>query len=117
MTVARYSITSFLKEFVKHLDNGNYLIVKRPKTQDTLSRLGINIKILLQELATLTIENYSSGPDPNDAFDGYVMVFGKIICGQEIYIKIANTDQTGVTRMAVCISFHDADYPITYPYK
>lgn len=117
MTVARYYITSFLEEFDNHLKEGNYLLVKRVRTDQTLTSLEFTTKNLLQELVTLTIEDFSSGPEPNDDFDGYVMIFGKNICGQEIYIKIATTDQTGVTRMAVCISFHDADYPLKYPYK
>ena len=103
MAVKRHYLVSFLEEFCKHLTDGNCLVVRRDRTDQTLARLGFTTKNLLQELATLTIENYSSGPKQNDDFDGYIMIFGKNICGQEIYIKIATTDQTGG-----CINTHRA---------
>jgi|SRR5690554_3782033 len=38
--------------------------------------------------------------------------FGKTVKGIEVYIKIAITKQN-----AVCISFHEAEFPIDYPFK
>lgn len=41
-----------------------------------------------------------------------MLSFGKTVKGTEVYIKISITEQN-----AVCISFHEAEYPIDYPFK
>lgn len=38
--------------------------------------------------------------------------FGKTVKGMEVYIKISITEEN-----VVCISFHEAEYPIDYPFK
>jgi len=38
--------------------------------------------------------------------------FGKFVQGVEVYIKITLTE-----RNVICISFHEAEFPITYPFK
>ncbi len=38
--------------------------------------------------------------------------FGKLVQNTEVYIKISLTE-----RNVICISFHEAEYPILYPYK
>ena len=45
-----------------------------------------------------------------DHFEMYS--FGKMVKGLEIYIKISITE-----RNVVCISFHEAEFPIDYPFK
>lgn len=43
----------------------------------------------------------------------YIMwSFGKIVQTIEMYIKISITE-----RNIICISFHEAEFPITYPFK
>ena len=38
--------------------------------------------------------------------------FGKTVKGMEVYIKISITEEN-----VVCISFHEAEYPIDYAFK
>jgi len=38
--------------------------------------------------------------------------FGKLVQHIEVYIKISMTE-----RNVICISFHEAEFPITYPFK
>ena len=68
-------------------------------------------------------EDYYQGPDKNDydSEEGNVWMFGigikkkrkrKII---PIYIKIYITKVNGAANY--CISFHEAKYPMTFPYK
>lgn len=38
--------------------------------------------------------------------------FGKIVQAAEVYIKLSITE-----RNVICISFHEAEHPITYPFK
>ena len=117
MSMKRYIIKSFLDEFCSHLEKGNFLLVKRKKNLQTLTQLGYNFLNLQNILSTLTIKNFHSGPEDNDDYDGHIMVFGMRINGNDIYIKLANTDETGISEMAVCISFHIAEYPLSYPLK
>ena len=114
MSFKRYMVQSFLDQFCELLDDGLFFLVNRNKNEETRISLGYTVKNIQQELATLTIENYCSGPEKNDEFPGQVMVFGKIISGKEIYIKLAVTDKTGENNTAVCISFHFADFPMNY---
>lgn len=46
----------------------------------------------------------------HDLFEMYS--FGKMVKGIEIYIKISITE-----RNVVCVSFHEAEFPIDYPFK
>lgn len=111
-------VESFLEDFWKLLDDQNFLLKRRQdqKNKRTLTALGYNQKAVQQELKTLTIENFCKGPEENEAYLGYIMVFGKQVCGREVYIKLALTDESGVTPQATCISFHFAEHPITYPF-
>ena len=64
-------------------------------------------------IANLTIGDYSEGPSqPNYGTD--IWIFGKSNEGKEIYIKIT---LGAVGSPALCISFHAADHPLTYPFK
>ena len=41
-------------------------------------------------------------------------IFGKVIKGQQVYIKLTISKMTGG---AVCISFHKAEHPMEFPLK
>ena len=112
-------VRSFLEDFGKLLDDENFLLVRRKdrKNARTLTALGYTQKTVQQELKTLTFENFYKGPEANEAYPGHIMVFGKQIGGREVYIKLALTDQSGKRPLAVCISFHFAEHPLTYPFR
>jgi len=115
----RYMVKSFLEDFGKLLDDEKFLLVRRKdrKNTKTLTALGYNPKVVQQELKTLTIKNFCKGPEENEAYPGHIMVFGKQIGEKEVYIKLALTDETGENPIAVCISFHFAEYPNKYPFR
>tara|TARA_R110000868_G_scaffold340618_1_gene601303 strand:+ start:7547 stop:7903 length:357 start_codon:yes stop_codon:yes gene_type:complete len=66
-------------------------------------------------LKKLTVEEYFEGPIEDLLYKMSPMwVFGKIIKDKEIYIKIT----MGLENLSViCISFHQAEYAMTYPFK
>ena len=46
--------------------------------------------------------------------EGEMWIFGKDVKGREVYIKITLGYENGQT---ICISFHIAEHPLTYPFK
>ena len=66
-------------------------------------------------LRELKLVNYAEGPLPDKLNSGTDMwVFGKMVKGKEIYIKITMGTENAQT---ICISFHIAEHKITYPFK
>jgi hypothetical protein len=87
----------------------------RGKNRQTLLDLEINKNERNKVLKSLTRHDYSEGPLPEKMGGGADMwVFGKIVRGKDIYIKIT----MGIKgAQVICISFHIAEHPMKYPYK
>jgi hypothetical protein len=47
---------------------------------------------------------------------GEIWEFGKRIGGNDVYIKL-KIAQVGNDKIAKCISFHKAEFPLSYPLK
>lgn len=111
----REQIHTFLIEFKKAVTQGSgVILVPRHDTLATLSHLGITKRNLEEILLTLSVENYSNGPENDRDKGGELWVFGKQIRGHEIYIKLKVAEVSG-SKIAKCISFHIAKYPLEYP--
>jgi len=91
-------------------------VVNRRENIDTLARMGLTKRNLKEEIMTLSVENYCQGPEPDRDKPGVIWVFGKQIGAEEIYIKL-KLAQVGSEKIAKCISFHAADFPLCYPYR
>ena len=64
---------------------------------------------------SLKWNDYSEGPITDELnHHGEMWVFGKDVKGSEIYIKITMGRPDSHT---ICISFHKAEYPMSYPLK
>lgn len=88
----------------------------RPKNVQTLAKLEITPKDRDDVIQQLTVSDYSQGPleEVNYGGDAEMYVFGKTINHQEVYIKVTlGRPQNAV----ICISFHIAEHPMTYPFK
>lgn len=113
----RTEIRDFLVEFKGIMSKGRGLdIVNRRENIDTLAKKGLTKKNLIEEIMTLSVENYCQGPEPDRDKPGNIWVFGKQIDTEEIYIKL-KIAQVGKEKIAKCISFHIADFPLCYPYR
>lgn len=113
---ASHEIQSFLNDFKTKLAVwGVIFIDARPKNSQTLLLLDILPYHRLEVLKSLQVKDYSQGPLQEKLYGGADMwVFGKLVKGQEVYIKIT----MGIPgNKAICISFHIADYPMEYPLK
>ena len=110
-------IRDFLVEFKGIMSKGRGLdIVNRRENIDTLAKMGLTRRNLIEEIMTLSVESYCQGPEPDRDKPGYVWVFGKQIGAEEIYIKL-KIAQVGKEKIAKCISSHAADFPLCYPYQ
>jgi hypothetical protein len=110
-------IRDFLLQFKKIMVTGRGLdIVNRRENIDALAQLGLTKKNLKEEVITLSVENYCEGPEPDRDRPGDVWIFGKQIAGKEIYVKL-KIAQVGKFMIAKCLSFHEADFPLCYPYR
>ena len=115
MRVAQpYQVTLFLMLF-KQLAASNFSFVPRKKCLDTIAQLGITIQQAKSEIMSLTYKDYHRGPEPDaDTTGGEVWTFGKMINGQEIYIKLKAVTHLN---LAKCLSFHVAERLMAYPYR
>ncbi len=68
------------------------------------------------EILTLSVEDYCSGPEPDSDKPGVIWIFGKQIEGKHVYIKL-KIAETGKVKIAKCLSFHLAKFPMCFPCK
>ena len=112
--VERWKVTLFLSQF-KEFTQNVFSFYPRQESLDTITRLGITIPQAKKEILGLTYEDYYRGPIPDKDHKGEEFwEFGKIICGEEIFIKLKTVSKHSV---AVCFSFHIPGETIEYPYK
>ncbi|RED91914.1 type II toxin-antitoxin system MqsR family toxin [Marinoscillum furvescens] len=109
-------VEAFLKSFKdKKKIWGVFFKDDRGKNFNTLTALDIRPVDREQVLDELVADDYSEGPKPEDWYGSKEMwVFGKQMKGEEIYIKITLGAEGAKT---ICISFHIAEYPMSYPLK
>ena len=67
-------------------------------------------------LIGLSVADFCAGPKADRDRPGEVWEFGKAIDGCDVYIKLKLVEVDGV-RIAKCISFHIAKYPLKYPHR
>ncbi|KAA9341144.1 type II toxin-antitoxin system MqsR family toxin [Larkinella humicola] len=107
-------ISRFLADFKTKMDVYNVVYMNREKNLQALSDLDIRPFERTAYLKSLEVESYYRGPLPDQAGISDLWEFGIPVKGKEVYIKI----QLGAhNRSTICISFHLAEFPMTYPYK
>jgi len=108
-------VDKFLGDFKFKMNIRDVLFSNRLKNTQALSDLEItpiSRKQILDELENI---DYSEGPLEDKMMNGASMwVFGKIVKGHEVYIKITIGNPN---LSVVCISFHLAEHPMNYPLK
>lgn len=109
----------FLTSFKLAIEYGRCQFVGRPRTDQDLSDLNMNRKEAFETICSLTPDNYSSGPLPDDTDpDKDLWVFGCDHEGFEVYVKLRlhPTPRGQMPRGAVW-SFHKAEHPMRYPLR
>ena len=92
-----------------------YAIPKQENNQ-ALIDLGLTVRNRGNELLSLSVLDYCSGPVPDHDRPGYIWIFGKEIRSVEIYIKLKIVEAEYSSK-ALCISFHPAARPLQYPFR
>ena len=101
-----------LKEKIKVFD----IIFRddRGKNLQTLATLEITPIYRKQVVLSIEPEDYVEGPIVDTLNKmGEMLVFGKNVQGQEVYIKITLGLPNSST---ICISFHIAEHPLNHPF-
>ena len=114
--VTKEQVEKFLEDFsLKVRIFGIRFRDDRNKNQNSLLELGITPYKRMDLIMSLNRYDYSEGPIL-DALtsQGEMWVFGKDFRGNEIYIKISMGKPNSHT---ICISFHKAEHPMSYPLK
>jgi hypothetical protein len=109
-------IEQFLKELKEKIKVFDIVFRPRDKNIQTLADLDITAIKRIDYLIKLQPEDYYAGPK-KDTYDSGLpdyYEFGINIKGTEVYIKISK-GRTG--KPADCMSFHTAEFPMTYPLK
>lgn len=88
----------------------------RPKNAETLGKLDITPNERDQIIQNLAVQDYYRGPKPENFYggDSEMWEFGKKVNSEEVYIKVTLGKSS---RPVICISFHIAERPISYPFK
>jgi hypothetical protein len=115
--VSIQDVRDFLLEFKQVATSGSGVdIIPRAETRPTLAQLGLTMANLEDLLLGLSVADYCKGPAPDRDRPGNIWIFGREIEGQEVYIKL-KVAQVGDRRIAKCISFHIAQYPLKYTHR
>ena len=113
---SKKEVESFLQELISKIDVFDILFLDdRGKNQQTLLDLEILPIKRKGIIKSLKPENYSEGPIDEKMHGILPMwIFGKLVKGVEIYIKIS---MGSINSHVICISFHKAEHCMNYPHK
>lgn len=109
-------VERYLKELkIKMEIFGILFLDDRGKNQQALHDLEISPLKRKEVINSLEVEDYSQGPLDEKMCGLLPMwVFGKQVKKREVYIKVSMGNES---TQAVCISFHIAESPMSYPFK
>ena len=109
-------IREFLMEFKEIVVKRGLDVIPRTENIEALVALGLTKKDRKNEILSLSVSDYCSGPEPDVDRPGHVWVFGKEINGMNVYMKL-KIAQVNEEKIAKCLSFHIAKFPLCFPYK
>lgn len=112
---ARHHVVLFL-HLMKETAEKRFTFVRRAVNLRTLAQFGLMPRDAKARVLALEPDDYVSGPTPDhNAPEREVWVFGLHIDHVEVYVKIQVIAEP--PEGCVCISFHTADRPMTYPLR
>ena len=121
----RTEVNDFLNKLKNYINSSDFDINsdlflsagRNRQNYNTLLMLDLDNSDVVWYLSTLSLDNYSHTFLDNDNNDPpKLYVFGKYISGKLIYIKIKLRNIGVRKKTIVCISFHEALYPMNFPF-
>ncbi len=116
MDELRDAVRKFLMELKEIIVKRGLDVIPRRENIDALAELGLTRKNRVDEIFTLSVEDYCAGPEPDKDRPGDLWIFGKQIGVGSVYIKL-KIARIGEVKIAKCLSFHVAKYPLCFPCK
>ena len=117
----REEVQAFLNTLHNLLqDQENLQILPREKNKNFTRKYNLEKKDVIKFLMDLDVSNFSaSASDNNPKRDGKVWIFGQTLIdssgylgsGVIVYIKLQ------LNECVVCVSLHEAEYQLIYPYN
>lgn len=83
---------------------------------DALLKLRLSETNREEIILNLSVSDYCKGPNKDTDQDGDVWEFGKKADEKVIYLKL-KIFMVDKRMLAKCISFHEAEYPMSWPFK
>ena len=114
-----------IREFLQEVKNtitkrGNtdygWRLVKRSETMNCLAELELDFGDVRDLILQLLVTDYCEGPVNDRNMPGDLWVFGKVVAGKEVYIKL-KLATFGSLKLVRVVSFHLAKESLCYPYK
>lgn len=118
MSAKLEEVTEFLKAFKGAYSKGSPIMYPgRVKNWEVLSALGMTQTQRTESILALKPTDYVSGPLIDESGrKGKLWVFGAKYERSDIYIKL-KLSPTKKGPRPICISFHIADHPLSYPLR
>ena len=93
-----------------------FLSTARQKNLDTISEMGLTLAEVENEILSLSMDDFCEGPLKDRKMSGDLWVFGKMIGGKEVYMKLKLSGDEKRPNVFV-VSFHFADTPLRYFFR
>ena len=120
--VDKSEVNNFLSRLREVIGKINgFQFVDREKNLNSLYKHGLTLDIAKFYIETLKVKDYWKGPEPDHKnYNNYDWWF----FAREINTALGNTlfyikirVETRGREQVICLSFHEADYPVNFPYK
>lgn len=98
------------------IDAKAVVIVPRDKNQEGMAQLGLTQASALATIRSMTSSNYCSGPQSDrDRPEQHCWVYG-VNCGSALaYVKLVIEHLSGGRQRLKVLSFHPAQFPMSFP--
>lgn len=119
MPPTKEEIEAFLDD-VRKTSQRSFILWSTEENKKTRIELGYTKNDVKNEICTLSPRDYSEGPVHEHHTVNEVWIFGRIIQGNEVYIKIKliGMNNSGEEIDTVyCLSFHFARECLNYPHR
>ncbi len=113
----RVLVAAFLMQAKELIAAGHLGFYERAKNITTLAALGLRRQQQVEILQTLQPGNYCYTVDAIDGAEEDGWVFGAIEQGVELYIKLKIVTIPDSDERVICVSFHEAEQALPYPFR